>query len=48
VCYRIVHPSGIERHVRACGELLHAADGRARYLGTVQDVTEQVGRRRVA
>jgi diguanylate cyclase (GGDEF)-like protein/PAS domain S-box-containing protein len=46
--YRIVRPPGEERHVRARAELLRAADGHARYLGTVHDVTEQVRRRRAA
>lgn len=46
--YRIVHPSGKERHVRTRAELLRGADGRVRYLGTVQDVTEQVRRQREA
>lgn len=41
--YRIVRPPGETRHVRVRGELLRA-DGRARYLGTVEDVTEQVRR----
>jgi diguanylate cyclase (GGDEF)-like protein/PAS domain S-box-containing protein len=48
VGYRIVRPSGKERHVRARAELLRAADGRARYLGAVQDMTEQVRRQREA
>jgi diguanylate cyclase (GGDEF)-like protein/PAS domain S-box-containing protein len=48
VGYRIVRPSGKERHVRARAEPLRAADGRARYLGTVQDMTEQVRRQREA
>lgn len=46
--YRIVLPSGKERHVHACAEPLPAADGSARWLGTVQDVTDQVWRRREA
>jgi diguanylate cyclase (GGDEF)-like protein/PAS domain S-box-containing protein len=46
--YRVVRPTGEERHVRARAELLRADDGRARYLGTVQDVTEQVRRQREA
>jgi diguanylate cyclase (GGDEF)-like protein/PAS domain S-box-containing protein len=48
VGYRIVRPSGQERHVRARAELLRAPDGRRRWLGTVQDVTEQVRRQREA
>ncbi|HEX8885959.1 MAG TPA: PAS domain-containing protein, partial [Noviherbaspirillum sp.] len=46
--YRIAHPSGEERRVRASGERLRSDGGRARYLGTVQDVTEQVRRHREA
>jgi diguanylate cyclase (GGDEF)-like protein/PAS domain S-box-containing protein len=46
--YRIVRPAGHERHVRARAELVREDDGSARYLGTVEDVTEQVGRRREA
>lgn len=46
--YRIVCPAGEERHVRARAELLRAGDGRARYLGTIQDVTDQVRRQREA
>jgi len=48
VGYRIVRPSGEERHVRVCAEPLRADGGRTRYLGTVQDVTEQVRRQREA
>ena len=44
VGYRIVRPSGEERHVRVCAEPLRADGGRTRYLGTVQDVIEQVRR----
>ncbi len=46
--YRVVRPSGDERHVRVCAEPLRADGGRARYLGTAQDVTEQVRHRREA
>jgi len=46
--YRITHPSGEKRRVRARGERLRADGGRARYLGTVEDVTEQAQRRREA
>ena len=48
VGYRIVRPGGEERHVRVRAELLRADDGRTRYLGTVQDVTEKVRREREA
>jgi diguanylate cyclase (GGDEF)-like protein/PAS domain S-box-containing protein len=48
VGYRIVRPSGEQRQVRVRAELLRADDGHARYLGTVQDVTEQVRRQREA
>jgi len=41
--YRIVRAAGETRHVRVRAELLRQ-DGRARYLGTVEDVTEQVRR----
>ncbi|MGX4643949.1 EAL domain-containing protein [Massilia sp. SYSU DXS3249] len=46
VGYRIVLPTGAERHLRVRAELLPADDGRTRYLGTVQDVSEQVRRER--
>ncbi|XYJ09809.1 EAL domain-containing protein [Telluria sp. B2] len=46
--YRIVRPTGEERHMRARAELLRADNGRVHYLGTVQDVTEQVRRQREA
>lgn len=46
--YRIVRPAGDERHVRARGELLRVDGVRTHYLGTVEDVTEQVRRRREA
>jgi len=39
--FRIVRPAGGERHLRARAELLGASDGRARYLGTVQDVSDK-------
>jgi diguanylate cyclase (GGDEF)-like protein/PAS domain S-box-containing protein len=45
---RIVRPSGGGRHVRVRAEPLRADDGHARYLGTVQDMTEQVRRQREA
>jgi diguanylate cyclase (GGDEF)-like protein/PAS domain S-box-containing protein len=45
--YRIVRPTGDTRHVHVRAELLRAG-GRARYLGTVEDVTEQVPRQREA
>jgi diguanylate cyclase (GGDEF)-like protein/PAS domain S-box-containing protein len=50
VGYRIVRPSGEERHLRTRAEPLrtdpfHANGGRARFVGTIQDVTEQVRRR---
>jgi diguanylate cyclase (GGDEF)-like protein/PAS domain S-box-containing protein len=44
--YRIVGPAGGTRHVRVRAELVRAGDGGARYLGTVQDVTEQARRQR--
>ena len=46
VAYRIVRPGGDERHLRARAELLRADDGGAHYVGTVEDVTEQLRRRR--
>ena len=46
--YRLVQLAGEERHVHVRAELLRADGGRARYLGTVEDVTEQVRRRRRA
>lgn len=46
--YRIVHPSGEELRVRVRGERLCTDGGCARYLGTVQDVTEQARRQREA
>jgi diguanylate cyclase (GGDEF)-like protein/PAS domain S-box-containing protein len=39
--YRINRPVGDTRHVRVRAEVLRADGGRARYLGTVEDVTEQ-------
>jgi diguanylate cyclase (GGDEF)-like protein/PAS domain S-box-containing protein len=42
--YRIVHPAGETRQVRMRAEPMRADGGRARYLGTVDDVTEQVRR----
>jgi diguanylate cyclase (GGDEF)-like protein/PAS domain S-box-containing protein len=39
VAYRILCPSGQVRQVRLRAELVPAADGRVRYVGTVQDVT---------
>lgn len=48
VGYRIVRPSGEGRYVRACAELLRGHDGGGRYVGTVQDTTEQVQRERQA
>jgi diguanylate cyclase (GGDEF)-like protein/PAS domain S-box-containing protein len=47
--YRIVRPSGEERQVRVRAELLPAADGHARYVGTVQDTTaEHLARQQAA
>ena len=46
--YRIVRPGGEERQVRVRAELLLGDGGRAHYLGTVEDVTEQLRRRREA
>lgn len=40
--YRIVRPSGEERHVRARAEALRADEGPTRYLGTIQDMTAQL------
>jgi diguanylate cyclase (GGDEF)-like protein/PAS domain S-box-containing protein len=48
VAYRIVPFPGATRHLRLRAEMLRAGGGRARYLGTVEDVTEQVPRRREA
>jgi diguanylate cyclase (GGDEF)-like protein/PAS domain S-box-containing protein len=45
---RIVRPSGEGRHIRVQAELLRGNDGHQRYLGAVQDVTEQVRRTREA
>ncbi|WP_323139760.1 EAL domain-containing protein [Massilia phyllosphaerae] len=42
--YRIVRAAGDTRHVRMRAELLRAGGNRARYLGTIEDVTEQVRR----
>jgi diguanylate cyclase (GGDEF)-like protein/PAS domain S-box-containing protein len=42
--YRIVHPSGETRQLRMRAELLRADSGRARYLGTIEDMTEQLRR----
>jgi diguanylate cyclase (GGDEF)-like protein/PAS domain S-box-containing protein len=42
VGYRIVRLAGEERHVRVRAEPLRPDDGRVRYLGTIEDVTEQV------
>jgi len=39
--YRIAHPSGMARHVRMRAELLRADDGSARYLGTVEDISNE-------
>ncbi|MFC4932978.1 EAL domain-containing protein [Massilia sp. GCM10023247] len=47
VGYRIVHPLGEARHLRMRAELMRAGGG-VRYTGTVEDVTEQVQRRREA
>ena len=44
VGYRIVSPTGDCRHVCVRAELLRTDAGRARYVGTVQDVSEQVRR----
>jgi len=46
--YRIVRATGEERYVRVRAEPLRADGGRARYLGTIEDVTGQVRRRREA
>ena len=48
VGYRIVRPTDNGRHVRVRAEPLRAGGARTRYLGTVEDVTEQVRREREA
>jgi diguanylate cyclase (GGDEF)-like protein/PAS domain S-box-containing protein len=48
IFYRIVLAGGEERQVHVRAERLPAEGGRSRYVGTVEDVTEQVRRRREA
>ena len=48
VVYRILLPADEVRQVHVRAELLRVDGGRAHYLGTVEDVSEQVRRRRKA
>jgi diguanylate cyclase (GGDEF)-like protein/PAS domain S-box-containing protein len=45
---RMFRPSGEARDVCVRGEPIRADDGSTRYVGTIQDITEQVQRRRQA